>query len=164
MAGSNKDKTSVKFWEGKVYKLAQKGAHGNETVSPYLYANLCHGNKTARVCLQTANKLEAANRARDAYILLKSSGWDAMWEIYRVRKSRVESEKRDARHRGEPVAAKDEKKEGEIETVGQFIEKIEQICFTLREYISRFRRKRSEIYNVNHGNEKCNYVNEKNLK
>jgi integrase len=155
----------VKFWEGKVYKLAQKGAHGNETVSPYFYANLCHGNKTARVCLQTANKLEAANRARDAYLLLKSSGWDAMWEVYRVRKSRGESEKQDAKYRGEPIAAKNEKKEGEIETVGQFIEKIEQICFvrpiTLSGYISSFSRILAEIYNINYGNEKYNYFNGK---
>jgi hypothetical protein len=32
MAGSNNDKTSIKFGEGKVYKFAQKGAHGNESM------------------------------------------------------------------------------------------------------------------------------------
>jgi hypothetical protein len=165
MAGSNKDKTSVKFWEGKVYKLAQKGAHGNETVSPYFYANLCHGNKNARVCMQTSNKLEAANRAKSAYLLLKSNGWDAMWEVYRVRKSRGEAEQQNAKHRGEPFVAKEEKKEGEIETVCKFIEKIEQISFvrptTLKGYISCFHLMLSEIYGIIYGNEKYNYFNGK---
>ncbi|MDR2341328.1 MAG: site-specific integrase [Puniceicoccales bacterium] len=166
VAGSNSDKTSVKFWEGKVYKQKVSGAEGNKTASPYFYANLCHGNKTARVCLQTANKLEAANRARNAYLLLKSQGWEAMWEVYRVRKSREEADRQDAKHRGESVIEEHAKKEGEIETVGEFIERIEKISLvqlhTLEGYIGSFYRILEGIYGINYGNEKHNYIGGKN--
>jgi hypothetical protein len=118
------------------------GLFNYKTDSPYFYANLCHGNKTARVCLQTANKLEAAGRAKNAYLLLKSQGWEAMWEVYRVRKNREEANKQDARYRDEEIPEQRIKKNGEIETVGEFVEKIKQVCFvrplTLEGYIGSF--------------------------
>jgi hypothetical protein len=37
------------------------------------------------VSLQTPNKSLASHRARDAYFLLKSGGWEALWKQYKVR-------------------------------------------------------------------------------
>jgi integrase len=111
--------------------------------------------------------LEAASRARKAYLLLKSQGWDAMWEVYRVRKSSAEAERQNAKYHGTPIAEEHKKKEGEIETVGEFVEKVKQVCFvrarTLRDYIRDFYQILSEIYGIDYGNEKYNYFAGKNL-
>jgi hypothetical protein len=168
MAGPSNDKTSVKFWEGKVYKFTRKGGNGKEVTSPYFYANPCHGNKMARVCLQTANKLEAAGRAKNAYLLLKSQGWEAMWEVYRVRKNREEADKQDMRHRGEEITDQHKKRKGEIETIGEFVEKVKQVCFvrpkTLHDYIRSLYHIISDIYGIDYGSDKYNYHCGKNLK
>jgi hypothetical protein len=168
MARSNNDKTSAKFWEGKVYKLTQTGKNGNETTSTYFYANLCHGNKTARVCLQTANKLEAAGRAKNAYLLLKSQGWEAMWEVYRVRKNKEEAGKQDARHRGEEITEQHRKRDGEIETIGEFVEKVKLVCFvrakTLHSYVQSLYRIISDVCGIDYGSDKYNHHCGKNLK
>jgi integrase len=168
MARLNNDKTSVKFWEGSVYKRKANRATENKTDSPYFYANLCHGNKTARVCLQTANKLEAAGRAKNAYLLLKSQGWEAMWEVYRVRKNREEADKQDVRHRGEEINDQHKKRKGEIETIGEFVEKVKQVCFvrpkTLHDYIRSLYHIIADIYGIDYGSDKYNYYCGKNLK
>jgi hypothetical protein len=91
MTNTNRNKTSIKYWEDKVYKRERKNAKGAENISPYFSATFCHGGKVARVCLQTPNKHLAAKRARDACFLLKSKGWAAMWAIYKIRKTREEA-------------------------------------------------------------------------
>ncbi|MDR2341093.1 MAG: site-specific integrase [Puniceicoccales bacterium] len=168
MTNINKDKTSIKYWEGKVAKRKQKDANGNESVGQYFSVNFKYANKGAYVCLQTDNKYDAAQKARDAYLLLKAKGWEAMWEIYRVRKNREAANRQDALHRGETDPEKHEKREGEIKTIGEFIEKVKQICFarpkTLHDYVGALYRIVSDIYNIDYGDDKYDYRGGKNLK
>jgi integrase len=167
MANINKDKTSIKYWEGKVAKRKQRDANGNESISPYFSVNFKHANKGTYVCLQTDNKYDAAQKARDAYVLLKAKGWEAMWEIYRVRKSREEADRQDARHRGEEIIEQCKKRDGEIDTIGEFVEKVKQACFarpkTLHDYIRSLYRIVSDIYGMDYGKDKYDYRSGKNL-
>ncbi|MDR0727898.1 MAG: hypothetical protein LBF26_03340 [Puniceicoccales bacterium] len=80
-------KTTVKFWKEKIYKPKRQNAHGETVISRYFYARFSHEKKTINLCLQTGNALEAAKKARDAYVLLKAEGREAMQEVYRARSS-----------------------------------------------------------------------------
>lgn len=87
MAAPGDPRKTVKFWEGKIYKPKRKNARGDVVVSRNFYARFVHEKKTVTLCLQTDNASEAAQKARDAYVLLKSEGRDAMFETYGVKNS-----------------------------------------------------------------------------
>jgi hypothetical protein len=102
-------KTTSKYWEGRLFKRTYKGAGGEKILAPDWYVTLCYKGKDSSVCMQTPNKAAAAKRALDAYLLLKSQGWDALWDVYKVRKS-----KNDGKKKGEISGQK-------IITIGDFI-------------------------------------------
>jgi hypothetical protein len=85
--GPNNSKTSVAFWKEKVYKPKRKNVRGDEVISDHFYANFYHEGKTTRLCLGTADRTEAARKAQDAYLLLKSKGRNAMLEVYKTKTS-----------------------------------------------------------------------------
>jgi integrase len=163
MANINKDKTSIKYWEGKVAKRKQKDAKGNESVAPYFSVNFKHANKGTYVCLQTDNKYVAAQKARDAYVLLKAKGWEAMWAIYKVRKSKEETWNQNKQ--SFEVHQNDENQNNL--TIGDFIKKIKENSFlkaaTLHEYELSLYQIAADIFDIKSGTEKYDYVNRGNL-
>ncbi|MDR1456599.1 MAG: tyrosine-type recombinase/integrase [Puniceicoccales bacterium] len=91
----------------------------------------------------------------DAYLLLKSQGWDALWAIYKVRKSKNDGEK------------KEENSEQKIVTIGDFISAIKERCVfrsnrTISWYISSLYRIISDTFIVGLGGKRCALATDKN--
>jgi integrase len=87
--GENKgtSKTNVKYWETKLQRRTYGNSSGDIVQSADYSVRLCHQGQQRFVSLRTSNKALAARRARDAYLLLKSTGWEALWKQYKVRQS-----------------------------------------------------------------------------
>jgi hypothetical protein len=66
-------------------RRVRKESAGNMVQSEDYNVRLCHQNQQRFISLQSANKALAAQRARHADLLLKSSDWEALWEKYKVR-------------------------------------------------------------------------------
>ncbi|MDR0742455.1 MAG: hypothetical protein LBE98_03255 [Puniceicoccales bacterium] len=84
-------RSNVKYWESKLKKRSHRDSFGKLVQSPDYSVRLCHQNQQRFVSLQTPNKSLAAQRARDAHLLLKSEGWEALWKQYKVRQSNDEA-------------------------------------------------------------------------
>jgi integrase len=146
-------KTNVKYWEGRLYKRSYKGKDGQDVSLEDWYVTLGHQGKDHRVCLQTPIKALAAKRAKEAYMLLKAQGWDAMWAVYKVRKSRDSGN-----------IEKSEETEAPL-TVGDYIARVNKMYTfrtvrTHKNYEACFYKLISDIFNIQSGNEKYDYVND----
>jgi integrase len=94
----------------------------------------------------------AGKRALEAYMLLKTQGWDAMWAMHKVRK--VKS----------PQSMEKKEQPNVPATVGEFLALVnEKYTFksarTRSTYVTSFLKLLSDIFNVTSGKEKYDYVN-----
>jgi hypothetical protein len=65
-------KNDVRYWQERLYKEERQGhVDGNYSV------RIAHGGRRERFQLGTANKHEAASKARTIYQSLVANGWDA---------------------------------------------------------------------------------------
>jgi hypothetical protein len=150
-------KTSAKHWEGRLFKRSYKGSDGEKIFLPDWHVTLCHQGKDRPVCLKTPEKALAAKRAKEAYMLLKTQGWDAMWAVYKVRKSKNIGK----------VAKKDE--DNTPLTIGDYLGRIDELYTftapkTRTKYFSAFYKMISDIFDIQAGKEKYDYVNGGNKK
>ncbi|MDR1233171.1 MAG: hypothetical protein LBJ75_02850 [Puniceicoccales bacterium] len=137
-------KSNVKYWESKLQKRSHRDSSGKFIQSPDYSVRLCHQNQQRFVSLQTPNRSLAAQRARDAHLLLKSEGWEALWKQYKVRQPNDEAVTCDC-------------------TVGEFFERIQTKSSIKPQTFVYYRRAfcqiLADIFNVQSGPEKFDYVN-----
>jgi integrase len=145
-------KTTAKFWEGRLFKGTYKDKNGKIVELPDWSVTLCHANKVRHITLKTPVKALATKKALDAYTLLRSQGWDALWEVYRVRKPKKEEVKSNAA--GNTAT---------ISTLGEYITLVEEKCSigsrTIQTYKNGIRQMIAEMFGITGGKEKYDYVN-----
>jgi integrase len=131
----SKDKTHLDFWGSRIFKptFTRKG---KQHVSAHYAVEIQFQGNRHKWSLGSGNKDAAAYRARELYLFLKANGWD----------------KTLAKYRPQPGA--------EISdiTVGQFIEKVEEVAevsaTTLRGYVSALRKIVSDSFDLDTGKKK----------
>jgi integrase len=140
---SSASRSNAKYWESKLRRRMRKDSAGNMVQSADYNVRLCHQNQQRFISLQTANKALAAQRARDAYLLLKSSGWEALWERYKIRQSGNEAMTCDC-------------------TVGEFFGRIQTKSSIKPQTFVYYRRAfcqiLADVFNIQSGPEKFDYV------
>ncbi len=139
---SHFSKTDIRFWQNAVFRQAYT-VDGRHCLTKEWYARMQFRGKREFFSLGTPNKAAAASRARDIYLSLVASGWDAT--LARFKKP------------GAPKRALDA---GRSYAVGQFLEAIAQTTTnqsTLEDYAPAFRQIVSEIFCLSNNNLKYDY-------
>jgi hypothetical protein len=139
---SHFSKTDIRFWQNAIFRQAYT-VDGRHCLTKEWYARMQFRGKREFFSLGTPNKAAAASRARDIYLSLVASGWDAT--LARFKKP------------GAPKRALDA---GRSYTVGQFLEAIAQTTTnqsTLEDYAPAFRQIVSEIFCLSNNNLKYDY-------
>src|SRR5258708_19372015 len=73
---SHFSKTDIRFWQNAVFRQAYT-VDGRHCLTKEWYARMQFRGKREFFSLGTPNKAAAASRARDIYLSLVASGWDA---------------------------------------------------------------------------------------
>jgi hypothetical protein len=139
---SHFSKTDIRFWQNAVFRQAYT-VDGRHCLTKEWYARMQFRGKREFFSLGTPNKAAAASRARDIYLSLVASGWDAT--LARFKKP------------GAPKRALDA---GRSYTVGQFLEAVARTTTnqsTLEDYAPAFRQIVSEIFCLSNNNLKYDY-------
>ncbi|MDR3117612.1 MAG: tyrosine-type recombinase/integrase [Puniceicoccales bacterium] len=84
-----KDKASPSYWEERLIKPRYRKGNDIYELSNW-YAVMCRDRDQRKLCLQTGDKKQAAERARDAYCLLRLEGWCAVMEKFGCGRKKVE--------------------------------------------------------------------------
>lgn len=80
-------KTSIKYWEGAVFRSVHK--HGGETkLGKFYCAKIAHDGKRYTFNLKSAEKGEAARKAKQIYMSLVSKGWEETLAEFKPPKDR----------------------------------------------------------------------------
>ncbi|MDR2030181.1 MAG: tyrosine-type recombinase/integrase [Puniceicoccales bacterium] len=151
--GTKRDKISAKFWEGRLYKPTYRTKDGRTVENPDWYVTLCFRGEEHKIFLQTMDKKLAAERALEAYFLLRASGWGAVFEKFGVRRKQTS----EAGKVSIP----------EKITVGKFIGLIRRrgglAKKTMKMYSDAMYRILEEAFGLNFGTQKYDYVHGGNL-
>ncbi len=70
-------KTHIDYWYGKVHKRHYTGRNGEKVEIPDWHVRLKHLGRTIWLNLRTANRAEAATKAKEIYIFLCANGLEA---------------------------------------------------------------------------------------
>jgi integrase len=150
------NKTHVKFWAGKLFHPKSLSA---ANAFPNWYIQMASEGKQCQFSTGTPNKAEAARRAKEAYFLLKSQGWDAVWEKYGKKKRR--------KTEGWIKTTSGAKNVTEM-TFGEYLELIEKQCSvsheTVYDYKARLRVLLASMFRIDHGNKKYDRFDKSNRK
>ena len=122
-----KSKTHQDYWKPRLKRRSYRDRGGEVTTVPEWQVRMFHMNREAWFNLETANQTAAATKARDIYVSLVSSGWDATL----------------AKHKPSPLA------KTEICTVGEFLTDVgarsHLKAMTVRRYAVKLRKMVSDI-------------------
>jgi integrase len=139
---SHFSKTDIRFWQNAVFRKAYT-VDGRRRLTKEWYARMQFCGKREFFSLGTPNKAAAAAKARDIYLALVASGWDAT--LARFKK---------------PSAAKPALNAGQPCTVGEFLEAIARTTTnqrTVEGYARAFRQIVSEIFGLSNNKLKYDY-------
>jgi integrase len=73
--GSRRSKSDVRYWQQAIFQPSYTWKGAKRNVGHWA-VKVQHGGRRETIPLGTANKAAAANKARDLYLCLQSSGWD----------------------------------------------------------------------------------------
>ena len=76
-------KTHQDYWKARVKHCTFKGRDGEKYTPPEFYVRMYHQTREAWFCLDTPVRSAAAIKARDIYLSLISSGWDATFAKFK---------------------------------------------------------------------------------
>jgi integrase len=144
------DKLSVKYWEGRLFKPTYGTKDGRTVENTDWYVSLCFRGEAHKIFLQTMDKKQAAERALEAYFLLRASGWTAVLEKYSVRR----------KCGGTAEKAKEV-------MAGEFLGLVGRRCGlseeSLKKYAGDFYRILEEMFDLDFGRQKYDHVHGGNL-
>jgi hypothetical protein len=86
-------KTDIRFWQGAVFRQPYT-VDGQRYLTREWYARIQFRGKRQFFSLSTANKAAAAAKARDIYLALVASGWEATLARFKAAKTVVPVEQR----------------------------------------------------------------------
>ncbi len=128
-----KSKTHQDYWRPRLKRRSYRDRGGEVTTVPELQVRMFHMNREAWFNLETANQTVAATKARDIYVSLVSSGWEATL----------------AKHKPNPIA------KAEVCTVGEFLADVgarsHLKAMTVRRYAVKLRKMVSDIAKLEFG-------------
>jgi hypothetical protein len=133
-------KTDVRYWRERVYKPVT--VRGERRVQSEHYAvQLRYRSPRRTLSLSTANREEAAQRARRMYLDLVAGGWELLLKNHRPTQAAVRS----------PATERDERAQS-VTTFGDYINLVRSkhliATSTLESYVPRLRRIVSEIKGI----------------
>jgi integrase len=135
-------KTDIRFWQGAVFRQAYT-VDSQRFLTKEWYARIQFRGKRQFFSLGTPNKAAAAAKARDIYLALVASGWEATLARFKAAKTVP------------PV------KQGlQPCTVGEFLDEVRRTASnqqTVEGYAKKFRQIVSEIFEFSEGKEKHDY-------
>lgn len=141
-------KTHQDYWKARIKRCTFRGRDGQKYTPPEFYVRMFHKKREAWFCLETANAASAAIKARDIYLSLIASNWEAT-----LAKFKPQSDKRDS-----------------FCTVGEFLGDVMKHShlkpITVRRYAVKLRKMISDMAKIEVGREgrklmrsKFDYVN-----
>lgn len=132
-------KTDVRYWHRAIFRTTYSGAKGPRVAKDWA-AKIQRAGRRETFSLGTPNRTAAAARARDLYVLLQSSGWDAAIARFKPQSNWSGS-----------VAT----------TVGEFLNAVEANWSgkrkTLHDYGRAFRKIVADIFRIDGGTAKYDY-------
>src|SRR5215472_6692365 len=135
----NHGKTDVRYWREAVFQPSYTRNRVRRKLSHYA-VKLQYAGRRDTIQLGTANRENAAQKAREIYVYLQSHGWDETLLKFKPRS------------RWSCVAAT---------TVGEFLEQVQSMwsgkAKTLGDYIRAFRTIVSDIFRIDGGTSKFDY-------
>ena len=126
-------KTHQDYWKGKLKRRSYVGRDGERVEIPELQVRMFHLNREAWFNLETASQAIAAIKARDIYVSLVATGWDATL----------------AKHKPSPIT------KAEVCTVGEFLKDVGERsalkAITVRRYAVKLRKIVADVAKVDAG-------------
>jgi hypothetical protein len=139
---SHFSKTDIRFWQGAVFRRPYT-VDGERYLTKEWYARIQFRGKRQFFSLSTPNKAAAAAKARDIYLSLVASGWEATLARFKAAKT---------------VALVEQGRQPC--TVGEFLDEVRRTASdqrTVEGYAKKFRQIVSEIFELSDGQEKHDY-------
>jgi hypothetical protein len=131
------NKMHARYWEKRL--VHPNGTKVNGSLTDW-YIRLNYQGKQSWVNMQTPNRALASQKAKEAYFLVRSQGWDALWAKYGIRKGK------------EKKSVSKEKSDVMDLTIGEFVRHIMEKCSlsseTLNAYINALGKIAADIFNV----------------
>jgi integrase len=132
-------KTDVRYWREAIFQPTYT-RDGNRCSVGHYAVKLQYAGRRETIPLGTANRENAAQKAREIYLYLQSNGWDETLQKFKP-KSRWSS--------------------SAATTVGEFCEQVQSVWSgkpkTLGDYIRAFRKVVSDIFRIDGGKSKFDY-------
>ena len=82
-------KSDVRYWEGKLFHDGYT-RNGKRVVSPDWSVRVQHAQRREAFALNTPNKSNAANQAREIFLCLKGAGWDETLKRFKPATTKTE--------------------------------------------------------------------------
>src|SRR5215469_15111382 len=135
-------KTDVRFWQDHLFRETYR-SKGRLCETSHWSARIQHEGRRERFPLYTPNRTAAAARARDIYLFLVASGWEAALARYRKPKTIVHDPDSE-----QPV------------TVGSFLNAVFSVCTnrsTIEGYATAFRKIVADLFGLSADPAKFDY-------
>ena len=137
--GSRRSKSDVRYWQQAIFQLSYTWKGTKRNVGHWA-VKVQHGGRRETIPLGTANKAAAANKARELYLCLQSSGWDEALLKFKPKSRWSDSS---------------------IATVGDFLQAAESMWSgnpkTISDYARAFRKIVSDSFQIDGGTSKFDY-------
>ena len=137
--GSRRSKSDVRYWQQAIFQPSYTW-NGTKRNVGHWAVKVQHGGRRETIPLGTANKAAAANKARELYLCLQSSGWDEALLKFKP-KSRWSN--------------------SAITTVGDFLRAVEAVWSgnpkTISDYARAFRKIVGDYFEIDGGRSKFDY-------
>jgi len=137
--GSRRSKSDVRYWQQAIFQPSYTW-HGVKRNVGHWAVKVQYGGRRETIPLGTANKAAAANKAKELYLCLQSSGWDEALLKFKP-KSRWSN--------------------SAITTVGDFLRAVEAVWSgnpkTISDYARAFRKIVGDYFEIEGGRSKFDY-------
>jgi Phage integrase family. len=137
--GGRRSKSDVRYWQDAIFQPSYTW-HGAKRNVGHWAVKVQYGGRRETIPLGTANKTAAANKAKEFYLCLQSSGWDEALLKFKP-KSRWSN--------------------SSIATVGDFLQAAESVWSgnpkTISDYARAFRKIVSDSFQIDGGTSKFDY-------
>jgi integrase len=132
-------KSDVRYWQQAIFQPSYT-RHGVKRNVGHWAVKVQHGGRRETIPLGTANKTAAANKAKEFYLCLQSSGWDEALLKFKPKSFWSNSS---------------------ITTVGEFLQAVETVWSgnpkTIYDYARAFRKIVSDYFQIDGGTSKFDY-------
>src|SRR5436190_9495075 len=137
--GGRRSKSDVRYWQDAIFQPSYTW-HGAKRNVGHWAVKVQYGGRRETISLGTANKIAAANKAKEFYLCLQSSGWDEALLKFKPKSRWSHSS---------------------ITTVGEFLRAVEAVWSgntkTINDYARAFRKIVADSFQIDSGTSKFDY-------